>query len=123
MAAGAATFFARRLLVYQIDDHSMEPSLHPGDCVLGIRRRQIRPGDVVVFDHPQEPGFEMVKRVVAGPGQRVEGITLGPAEFWVRGDNRTAGSVDGCALGPIPLERLQAHLFCRYRPWPPGRVR
>jgi signal peptidase I len=123
VAAGVATSLTHRLLAYRIDDHSMEPTLHPGDYVLGVRRRHVRPGEVVVFDHPRRPGFEMVKRVVAGPGQQVGQITLGSGEFWVRGDNRAAGSVDSRAMGPIPLERLRARLFCRYRPGPPGWVR
>jgi signal peptidase I len=114
---------ARRLAAYRIEDHSMEPALQPGDWVLGVRRRHARRGEVVVFDHPQRPGFEMVKRVAAPPGETVDETALGPGGLWVLGDNPAAGSVDSRRLGPIPLERLRARLLWRYRPWPPTRVR
>jgi signal peptidase I len=122
-AAVAATGEARRLFAYEIADHSMESGLHPGDWVLGVRRRHARRGEVVVFEHPQRPGFAMVKRVAAGPGEQVRGVTLGPEEVWVLGDNPAAGSVDSRALGPIPIRQLRARLLLRYRPWPPTRVR
>lgn len=122
-AAGATAGLARRLVAYEIADHSMEPGLRPGDWVLGLRCRDTRRGAVVVFEHPQQPGFEMVKRVAAGPGEQVASATLGPGEMWVLGDNPEAGSVDSRALGPIPLGRLRARLLLRYRPGPPGRVR
>ena len=123
LGAGTALAVVRRVVAYRIEDHSMQPALQPGDWVLGVRRRHARRGEVVVFDHPQRPGFELVKRVAAGPGEEAEGITLGPRELWVLGDNPAAGSVDGRVLGPIPQESLRARLLWRYRPWPPARVR
>ena len=122
-AAGAAARLARRLVAYEIADHSMEPGLRPGDWVLGVRCRQARRGEVVVFDHPQRPGFEMVKRVAAGPGERAGGATLGPGELWALGDNPDAGSIDSRLLGAIPFAQLRARLLVRYRPGPPARVR
>ena len=122
-AAGAAARLALRLVAYEIADHSMEPGLRPGDWVLGVRCRQARRGEVVVFYHPQRPGFEMVKRVAAGPGEQAGGTTLGPSELWVLGDNPDAGSVDSRLLGAIPFAQLRARLLVRYRPGPPGRVR
>lgn len=123
VAAGLALAGARRLVAYRIEDHSMEPALRPGDWVIGVRRDRARRGEVVVFAHPQRPGFEMVKRVSAGPGQQADGITLGPGELWVLGDNPAAGSVDSRVLGPISLQRLRARLLWRYHPWPPAPVR
>ena len=122
-AAGAAVGLARRLVAYEIADHSMEPGLRPGDWVLGLRCRDARRGQVVVFDHPQRPGFEMVKRVAAGPGDQVGGVALGPGEVWVLGDNPGAGSIDSRTLGPIPAEQFRSRLLVRYRPGPPARVR
>jgi hypothetical protein len=121
--AGTTAGLARRLVTYEIADHSMEPGLRPGDWVLGLRCRGARRGQVVVFDHPQRPGFEMVKRVAAGPGDRVGSALLGPAEVWALGDNPAAGSVDSRVLGAIPCARLRARLLLRYRPGPPARVR
>jgi len=122
-AVGAAAGLARRLVAYEIADHSMEPGLRPGDWVLGLRCRDARLGAVVVFEHPQQPAFEMVKRVAAGPGEQVAGVVLGPGEMWVLGDNPEAGSVDSRALGAIPCGRLRARLLLRYRPGTPARVR
>jgi hypothetical protein len=122
-AAGAAAWGARRLAAYEIADHSMEPGLRPGDWVLGVRCRQARRGEVVVFDHPQRPGFEMVKRVAAGPGEQAAGGTMGPGQLWALGDNPAAGSIDSRVLGAIPFARLRARLLVRYRPGPPARVR
>lgn len=124
-AAAALAVAARhggRLVTYEIEDRSMEPALRPGDWVLGLRDGRARPGDVVVFEHPQRPGFEMVKRV-AVPDVQPDGPRLGTDEMWVLGDNPAAGSVDSRALGPIPRRYLHARLLVRYRPGPPTRVR
>ena len=122
-AAGAAARLALRLVAYEIADHSMEPGLRPGDWVLGLRCRSVRRGQVVVFDHPRQPGFAMVKRVAARPGEQAGGATLGPGEMWVLGDNPAAGSVDSRVLGAIPDTLLHTRLLLRYRPGPPARVR
>ncbi len=122
-ATVAAAWLAHRLVAYEVADHSMEPALRPGDWVLGVRCRRARRGRVVVFDHPQQPGFEMVKRIAAGPGEQVGGVTLGQGEVWVLGDNPAAGSVDSRVLGPLSVERLRARLLVRYRPGPPARLR
>jgi len=113
----------RRLVAYEIADRSMEPTLRPGDWVLGLRRQRARRGDVVVFEHPLRPGFEMVKRVAAGAGEDMGRVALGPGEVWVLGDNPDAGSVDSRALGPIRFEWLRARLLLRYKPGPPAPVR
>ena len=71
---------------YTVPSGSMEPALVPGDRIAvdmtayGLRvpftdialveRPPPRPGDVVVFDSPQD-GTRLVKRVVATGGQRV----------------------------------------------------
>ena len=123
LAVTAAARLARRPVAYEIADHSMEPALRPGDWILGVRRPRARRGDVVVFDHPRRPGFALVKRVTAGPGDQVGGTLLGPDQVWVLGDNPAAGSVDSRRLGPIPIGLLHARLLVRYRPWPPARVR
>jgi len=113
----------RRLVAYEITDHSMEPTLRPGDWVLGLRGRRASRGDVVVFEHPLRPGFEMVKRVAAGAGQDMGRVALGAGEVWVLGDNPDAGSVDSRALGPIRVEWLRSRLFLRYHPGPPAPIR
>jgi signal peptidase I len=123
LAAVGIAEAVRRLVAYEIADHSMEPTLRPGDWVLGLRRHRARRGEVVVFDHPLRPGFEMVKRVAAGAGEEMGRVTLGPGEVWVLGDNPDAGSVDSRALGPIRFEWLRARLLLRYRPGPISPIR
>jgi signal peptidase I len=123
LAAVGIAELVRRLVAYEIADHSMEPTLRPGDWVLGLRRHRARRGEVVVFDHPLRPGFEMVKRVAAGAGEEMGRVTLGPGEVWVLGDNPDAGSVDSRALGPIRFEWLRARLLLRYRPGPVSPIR
>ena len=113
----------RRLVTYEIADHSMSPTLQPGDWVLGARRHHARRGDVVVFAHPLRPGFEMVKRVAATAGDDMGHGALGPGEVWVLGDNPDHGSVDSRVLGPIRAEWLRARLFLRYHPRPVAPIR
>ena len=69
-----------------IEGGSMAPTLAPGDWALAVPIRRIHRGDVVVVEHPERPGYEMVKRVVGGPGDAVGGRRLGPEEWWVEGD-------------------------------------
>jgi len=123
LAAAAIIEVLRRLVAYEIADHSMSPTLQPGDWVLGVRRQHARRGDVVVFAHPLRPGFEMVKRVAAGAGQDMGRVALGPGEMWVLGDNADSGSVDSRVLGPIRSEWLRARLFLRYHPGPVAPIR
>ncbi len=60
--------------IYSVPSASMSPTLWPGDHIVVTRYLSDRPGrgDVVVFHHPA--GSELtVKRVVAIPGDLVEG--------------------------------------------------
>ena len=43
----------------------MRPTLNPGDYVVASTGRTPGRGDIVVFEHPDRSGFEVVKRVVA----------------------------------------------------------
>ncbi len=100
----------------------MEPALSPGDWVLAWRRPgRLRRGDVIVLEHPQRPGFELVKRVAAAAGELLPGtdVSLAAAEIWVMGDNPGAGSVDSRHFGAVPLEQVRARVLARYRPLPP----
>jgi len=123
LAAAALAEAVRRLAAYEIADHSMEPTLRPGDWVLGLRGQRARRGDVVVFEHPLRPGFEIVKRVAAEAGEDMGRVALGPGEMWVLGDNPDAGSVDSRALGPIRQQWLRARLLLRYHPGPVAPIR
>jgi type IV secretory pathway protease TraF len=98
----------------------MAPGLRHGDWLIATRRGRIRRGAVVVLAHPGRR-LDLVKRVAAGPGERVSGGTLGPDEFLVVGDNEGA-STDGRRFGPVPREAIEG--VVRFRYWPhPGPVR
>jgi len=102
----------------EVEGESMAPTLKPGDYMLAVRSRSIRRGALVVVEHPQRPGYEMIKRVAAIPGERVEDRTLGPDEYWVTGDNEE-GSTDSRTFGPVPADAIRRRILFLY--WPPDR--
>ena len=135
-----------RLRRFEVTEASMEPSLHDGDYVIATRliSTPLR-GDVVVFPHPRDPGFLMIKRVIGLPG---ETLSIGDgqvaangrvlAETWAQGalaggsewelggrdlivlsDNRTTTTEDSRELGPLPMGEMWR---VAYRYWPPGRI-
>lgn len=59
-----------------VDGQSMEPNLHTSDYILvekfSYYFRAPQSGDVIVFRAPERPDYNYVKRVIAGPGDRVE---------------------------------------------------
>jgi hypothetical protein len=97
----------------------MAPALEPGDWALTTPARRVRVGDVVVVEHPGRPGFQMVKRIVAGPGDRLPGgHDLGAGAWWVQGENE-AESTDSRQFGPVRREHILARVRLVY--WPPPR--
>jgi type IV secretory pathway protease TraF len=105
----------------EIAGSSMHPALEPGDWALAVAARTLRRGAVVVVEHPGRPGFEMVKRVVAVPGDLApDGRTLGADELWVEGD-AADGSTDSREFGPVGRGFVRGVVRLVY--WPPGRRR
>jgi type IV secretory pathway protease TraF len=97
---------------------SMLPALEPGDWALAVSK-PVRAGDVVVVEHPERPGFELVKRVVAVPGDVTgDGRVLGADEFWVEGDAGGSSS-DSRAFGPVGRAGVRGTVV--YVWWPSGR--
>jgi signal peptidase I len=103
-----------------IEGGSMAPTLAPGDWALSIPLRHPKVGDVVVVEHPGRRGYEMVKRVAAGPGHQIGERALGPDEWWVEGDF-AAASTDSRQFGPVRLDGLKARVVLIY--WPRERRR
>jgi hypothetical protein len=105
-----------------VAEESMAPALTAGDWLLldPTPARWPRRGSVVVFHEP-ESGLLAIKRVAAGPGDRVRisaGILhLGLDEAWLLGDNG-ALSVDSRRYGPVALEALVGRAWFRYAPAP-----
>jgi signal peptidase I len=100
---------------------SMTPALEPGDWALAVATSRIRRGSIVVVEHPERPGFEIVKRVLALPGDVApDGRVLGDGDIWVEGD-ALDGSTDSRHFGPVARERVRGTIRLVY--WPAARRR
>lgn len=122
-----------------VEGPSMAPTLRADEYVVAVRPRRLRRGDIVVV-RPPEHGFEMVKRVVGLPGEKVEvsdGLvrvdgrplaepyghgsgaagawSLGDGEYVVLGDDRSL-STDSRSFGPLRREAIIGVVVLRY--WP-----
>jgi hypothetical protein len=69
---------------------------------------------------PDERGFELVKRVVSVPGDRIDDRLLRSDEYWVKGDKPDL-STDSRAFGPVAKAGIKGIVRLRY--WPPSRAR
>jgi nickel-type superoxide dismutase maturation protease len=119
--AAAYSFLRWKPFRVEIRGTSMLPSLSPGDWALAVSALRYRRGNVVVVEHPARPGFEMVKRLVAVPGDLTpDGRVLEPDEFWIEGD-RPERSTDSRSFGPVRREHLKARVRLVY--WPLERRR
>jgi len=90
----------------------MEPLLPEGSWAVLFPRPGHLPrlGQVVVAQHPQRPGFEVVKRVAA--------VSRSRGLVWLAGDNRAA-STDSDDFGPVPRQLVVGEIRFRIRPGPP----
>ena len=121
MIAAAAWAFARyRPSRVAIAGASMAPTLVPEDWTLVVTPREFRREDVVVLEHPERPGYEMVKRIRGVPGDIVDLRVLGADEWWVEGDYAQA-STDSRSFGPVARQHLKAKVVLVY--WPADRRR
>ncbi len=107
----------------------MAPAIEPGDWLLidPTTVRWPRRGSVVVFREP-DSGSIAVKRVAAGPGDRVafaQGyLELADDEAWLVSDadrDMTAARgfgdpIDSRVYGPVPVELLVGRAWFRYAP-------
>ena len=103
----------------EVRGDSMAPTLLAGDWVLAVAPGTPSRGHVVVVEHPERPGLEMVKRVTGVPGDLTpDGRVLGPDELWVEGDNPSR-STDSRQHGPVRRHHVKARVRLIY--WPTSR--
>lgn len=120
LIAGAAIWLAlRRPFMVAVEGESMSPTLRPGDFLISTRSGRIDRGALLVVEHPDRPGYEMVKRLIGVPGDAIDGRSLGSDEFWMVGDALSA-STDSRSLGPFGRDSIRG--VVRFRYWPPERV-
>src|SRR4029453_18533138 len=101
--AAAYGFQRWRPFRVEVAGASMRPTLEPGDWALAVRTRRGRLGAVVVVEHPERPGFELVKRVVPAPGDPALDGPRGLIDrVWVEGDD-PHGSTDSRGFGGVPV--------------------
>lgn len=107
----------------------MAPTILPGDWLLvdPTTARWPRRGSIVVFREP-DSDLLAIKRLVAGPGDRVElddgHLILGDDEAWLVSDAMTAEllaagagqPVDSRRYGPVPVGALVGRAWLRYGP-------
>jgi signal peptidase I len=121
LAGIAAAYGFQRWRPFRVEvaGASMRPTLEPGDWALAVRTRRVRRGDVVVVDHPERPGFELVKRVVHAPGDPApDGLRL-IDRVWVEGDDPHS-STDSRGFGGVPVRLVKGRVVVVW--WPPGRI-
>jgi DNA-3-methyladenine glycosylase II len=92
---------------FRVSEDSMRPTLVPGDEFVVTGSRTPVVGDIVTLPHPDRPDFWLVKRLAAGPGDRVDGRALGPGEAWVTSDNPRVETADSNRFGVVPMANLK----------------
>lgn len=139
-------FMRGTLRATQVDSSSMEPTIEVHDRLIVeviTPRDTIAVGEIVTFRSPDDDGPDLVKRVVAVPGDTVEFregyfyrngnpspapglppiahgsknylLKLAPNQYYVLGDNR-ANSHDSEDFGPIARSMINGRVFYRYSP-------
>lgn len=71
----------------------MEPTLVAGQGLIGIRAGRASVGQLRTFEHPDRPGFWLVKRVTA----------VDADSMIVESDNRAIPTVDSRSFGPVDI--------------------
>ena len=104
LAVAIARGLTRPAQRVHVAGRSMLPALAPGDRLVVVRRRRIRPGHIVAVGDPRT-GRVLVKRVAALDGG---GVT-------VVGDN-LAESTDSRTFGPVSRPAVLGVAVYRYAP-------
>ncbi|MEZ5217608.1 MAG: S26 family signal peptidase [Ilumatobacteraceae bacterium] len=97
-----------RIRGFVVAGPSMRPGLEHGDRIVATPiGRRVRRGWRCVVEHPERPGFWLVKRIGAGPGEGVPGSQAGrvvpPGHLYVLSDDPAPEHVDSRTFGPVPM--------------------
>ena len=134
---------------FRVVGTSMEPNLHNGQYLIidkiSYRLGEPKQGDVIVFEPPNRPDEDYVKRVIGLPGDLVEIRSgqvfinnelldepyivrpgaysmqprrVGVDELFVLGDNRNSSS-DSRNWGMLPQDKMVGRAWISY--WPPSQ--
>jgi signal peptidase I len=156
---GSAAVYATLIVTFvgqiaRVDGFSMQPTLEDNDRLvvnkLAYRLHAPSPGDVVMLLSPEDPSKALVKRVIAGPGDRVfirdghvtvndvplaDGFVLpefqshdtwGPGVvpegfYFVMGDHRN-DSFDSRMFKYVPRKYILGKVQVRWWPVPRARI-
>jgi signal peptidase I len=136
---------------FVVEGRSMYPNFDNDQFIIVSRVNYMlaepKRGEIVVFEYPNDPRQDYIKRVIGLPGDTVEirdtqvyvngkmlnepyinepctpsscadnAWTLGPDQFFVMGDNRNHSS-DSRAFGPVERHFIVGEALVRY--WPPS---
>jgi signal peptidase I len=144
-------FFLIQMVVrnFRVVGNSMEPNLHDSQYLIvdkiSYRLAEPQRGDVIVFEPPNRPGEDYVKRVIGLSGELVEVRNgqvfienqlleepfavypgsysmsprrVGANELFVLGDNRNSSS-DSHNWGMLSKDKVVGRAWISY--WPPSR--
>lgn len=112
LVAAAVALARWRPFRVEVVGASMRPTLEPGEWAIAVRADAAAPGEVVVVEHPERPGFDLVKRLIdVAPG----------GALWVEGDAGDASS-DSRAFGTVAPEGFVGRVVLVYHPWRRARL-
>lgn len=126
-----------------VPSSSMEPTLVPNDRLITYSSRDYRRGDVVVVRDPDDPGGNLVKRIVGVSGDvvairnaglvvngvpvrepylneemdyRLDPVHVGPSEVFLLGDNRNQSHDSHIWKRGVPLNSILGSVRTIYSP-------